>query len=72
MSVTKQRVQRRIYKCQACGFEQEQETNHTYNTYSWGTYSTCPNTKCPSFRNQTTWEYVGEIGWNLPLEEESR
>lgn len=65
MKDKKRVIRNRIYKCRACGFEQEQETNHTGNTYSWGRYSTCP--KCPPFRKypeyggSTVWEYVREI-----------
>ncbi len=56
---------KRIYRCQACGFEQEQGTNHKGNTYSFGKLSVCPKCppykKYPEYNGQTVWQYVREI-----------
>ena len=55
----------RRYRCQKCGFENVQNTNHRGATWSWGHLNTCPkcppHAKYPEYGGQTIWEYVGDV-----------
>lgn len=57
-----EKVKPRVYKCQRCGCETVQSTNHKGNTWSVGRVNVCP--KCPpwakyaEFGGRTIWKYV--------------
>lgn len=51
--LTLEKVRRKRYRCQECGHEIEQDTNHYGHTYSWGSYNTCPT--CPPYKRPNTW-----------------
>ena len=46
------------YKCAACGYEKQIETNHFGKCYSWGSYNRCP--KCPPLQI-TVWLCVDAL-----------
>ena len=52
-------ISEKKYKCIQCGYEKKQITNHYLQTYSMGTYNTCP--KCPPFKKYP--EYGGSTIW---------
>lgn len=47
------------YKCQRCGHESKQSTNHYGYTYSFGHCNTCPN--CPPWAKYS--EFGGSTIW---------
>jgi hypothetical protein len=53
------KVEPKKYKCDACGFETMQSTNHYGPTWSWGHVNTCP--KCPPFKKYP--EFGGQTTW---------
>lgn len=49
----------KTYRCDRCGHESRQVTNHHGSTWSFGHYNTCPKcppwAKYPEFGGQTKW-----------------
>src|SRR5688572_24202492 len=48
---TTSKIRAKKYRCQECGHETTQSTNHYGQTYSWGSFNACP--KCPHKRPNT-------------------
>jgi len=49
----------KLYKCSECGHEQEIQTNHFGECYSFGRYNVCP--KCPPYKKYA--EFGGATIW---------
>jgi len=45
----------KLYACSACGFRQEQMTNHYRPTWSWGNAARCPECGWKSPMETTLW-----------------
>jgi hypothetical protein len=52
-------VSTKQYKCKKCGFVTTQNTNHYLETYSLGSFNTCP--KCPPYEKYP--EFGGGTVW---------
>ena len=56
------KISKKLYRCTKCGHTEYHKTNHYGQTYSYMTYSMCPNCK-PSDKfhyDVTIWEYMGK------------
>jgi len=62
------KITEKVYKCQRCGHEVKQKTNHCGQTYSAGHVNTCPVcppwAKYPEFGGSTVWIFVREDNEN--------